>query len=559
MSALVPTGAARASTAGEASAAAGLQGRVLWMDAYANLERLATRAGVAEAFARCRRANINTVVVDVKPLSGQVLYDSRLAPRLTSWQGRPGPADFDLLAAAVEEGERQGIRVHAGVNVFCEGHKLARAGPIYSRPEQQSIVNECARALIAPSGARLDLALGDNQPAGTGEVRVFTRSRRAPARLGRDEIALVLVDGLVTRVVDGSDPATGPLTFPSLGCLVVGSGAGAAWLRQHAPLGAQLVWEAAPRLVPITQSPSEEYGMFVIPTHPAARAYALQIVDEIVTKYPVDGIAFDRMRYASIRADFSDCSRAQFETWLGRKIQRWPNDIYEWDPLPGQPLRRGPLFNAWAEWRARNIRDWLAEAAAIVRARRPEAKIGAYVGSWYPEYYDVGVNWAADDYAAGYHWMTPNYPATGYARLLDYLTTGCYYRVPTRAHARRAGLPEEASVQAAAELSNRVVNNATFCYAGLYLLDYHGSPQLFREALAAAAKHSQGVMIFDMVYLDRYDWWGIVNQAFPEPKEAPHDRPGLLERVRQAHAANRTTVAAPPAAAADATGDSHED
>ena len=40
------------------------------------------------------------------------------------------------------------------------------------------------------------------------------------------------------------------------------------------------------------------------------------------------------------------------------------------------------------------IRDWLAEAAAIVRARRPEARVGAYVGSWYSSYYDVGVNWA---------------------------------------------------------------------------------------------------------------------------------------------------------------------
>src|SRR5687767_12547632 len=62
----------------------GLQGRVLWMDAHANLARLSTRAGVAQAFARCRQANINTVIVDVKPVSGHVLYASRVAPRLTN-------------------------------------------------------------------------------------------------------------------------------------------------------------------------------------------------------------------------------------------------------------------------------------------------------------------------------------------------------------------------------------------------------------------------------------------------------------------------------------------
>src|SRR5687768_14875838 len=55
---------------------AGLEGRVLWMDGTANIGRLSTREGVANIMERCRRANVNTVVVDVKPLSGHVLYNS---------------------------------------------------------------------------------------------------------------------------------------------------------------------------------------------------------------------------------------------------------------------------------------------------------------------------------------------------------------------------------------------------------------------------------------------------------------------------------------------------
>src|SRR5947208_11277000 len=98
---------------------AGLEGRVLWIDATANLDRLSTRPGVAAVLERCRSARINTVVVEVKPLSGLVLYRSRIAPRLTEWHGKRYP-DFDLLQAMVEEGHRRGLKIHAAIDVFSE-------------------------------------------------------------------------------------------------------------------------------------------------------------------------------------------------------------------------------------------------------------------------------------------------------------------------------------------------------------------------------------------------------------------------------------------------------
>src|SRR5205085_7379395 len=62
---------------------AGLEGRILWIDATANIDRLNSRQAVAGVLDRCRSARINTVVVEVKPISGQVRYHSRIAPRLT--------------------------------------------------------------------------------------------------------------------------------------------------------------------------------------------------------------------------------------------------------------------------------------------------------------------------------------------------------------------------------------------------------------------------------------------------------------------------------------------
>src|SRR5262249_6608333 len=118
----------------------GLEGRVLWMDATANLERLSTKAGVAAVMEKCRKARINTVIVDVKPLSGQVLYRSGLAPRIKEWKGVPYPDGYDLLKTVIEEGHARGVKVHASINVFSEGHKTFHVGPAYRRPQWQSVI-----------------------------------------------------------------------------------------------------------------------------------------------------------------------------------------------------------------------------------------------------------------------------------------------------------------------------------------------------------------------------------------------------------------------------------
>ena len=80
----------------------------------------------------------------------------------------------------------------------------------------------------------------------------------------------------------------------------------------------------------------------------------------------------------------------------------------------------------------------------------------------------------------------------------------------------------------------RAVNDAAFVYAGIQLLDYHGKPEDFRKALKTALQHSQGVMLFDLVYLEEYNWWNILSEVFTAPRRAPHDVPGLQGALQQA-------------------------
>lgn len=511
---------------------AGLEGRVMWLDGTANLERLATRAGVSSILDKCVRAHVNTIVVDVKPLSGHVLYESKYAPKLKEWKGFRYPVGYDLLRTALDEGKKRGLKIYANMNVFSDGHKLVNSGPIYEKPDQQSIVYDVERTLITPRGDRKALAIGVNRAPDENQIAVYDSGYRSPRVVGAGEAFALVLSDRVEAVVDGSLASPRGVRIPSDGYLLVGRGDGAKWLLQNVRVGDQPNWAVNDRFIPIVDAPSETVAAFMNPANPASREYELKIVDELASNYEVDGIVFDRMRYASLQSDFSDLSRQKFEEYLGRTLDRFPGDIYSFDPNPGKQLVWGPYFKQWLEWRAKNILTWLEDASKLVRTKRPNAKLGVYVGSWYKTYYTVGVNWGSEEFAPGYDWMSPAYSTTGYAHLLDWVATGCYHPIATRDQAKNAGLDDSYTVQAAAELANQVIGDMAFHYAGLYVVDYKGSPEAFLEAMQAARSYSQGVMIFDLSHLEEYGWWNVVEEAFKEKKDAPHDIARLLASVR---------------------------
>lgn len=539
-----PDGVARA-----VAQQAGLEGRVLWVDGTANLERLSTRQGVAALMDHCVRAHINTIVMDIKPLSGHVLYDSKLAPHLREWKGFRYPAGYDLLKVALDEGHKRGLQISANINVFSDGHKLVHAGPIYEKPDQQSIIYDTERVITTPKGERHRMSIGVNRGPDDDEIAVYDAGYRMPRTVSAGEAFALVLSDRVEAVVDGSlAPAKG-VFIPADGYMLVGKGAGAKWILQNLHVGDTPTWSANDKLIPVVDAPSETVAAFMNPVNPVSRDYELKIVDELVSNYDLDGVVFDRMRYASLHSDFSELSREKFEEFLGQRLNRFPADIYSFDPTPGHPIIWGPYFKQWLEWRARNIRTWLESANRVIRTKRPHAKIGVYVGSWFATYYTVGVNWGSDDAVPAYDWMTPTYSSTGYAGLLDWVSTGCYHPIATREQAQNAGLDDNYTVEAAAQLSSRVVGDESFTYAGVYVKDYDGSPAAFLEAIQAAREHSEGVMLFDLSYIEDYRWWPIIEEAFSQPKKAPHDVPKLLQAVRTMRKAlnvsNRALIAAP--------------
>lgn len=515
----------------------GLEGRVMWVDATANLSWLIDRAQIRQFVRRCQEVGINCIVLDVKPISGHVLYNSQVAPKLTEWRGVRVPADLDVLQVFLEEAHEVGLEVHANINVLSEGHKMFNTGVAYDKVDWQMVAYSRRRTLVLPDGSRYDLNRFDTPPPPDG-IAAYRRNPAPAPPAGRNWAYAVLTDDLqVQAVLDGMF-LDRPLTPPENGWILVADGQAAQQLERLSALGVTLTLQTQPILQPIAESDTEGIAVFVNPLHPEVRSRLMAIIREICQNYPIDGFVLDRMRWANVYTDFSERTRAAFEAEFGR-VANWPDDIVSPPVLPRDGYERGPRFGQWAEFRARVIRDLLREIRRTIESTRP-MPIGAYVGSWYPIYFELGVNWGSDALERPYGFVGSDYRLTSYLYDMDYLMPGVYFHIPFMNEAPLYDGDELRTVEGMTRRVMEWTNGDVFVYAGVYALDYRGDPAGFERAIRAARLNSHGVMIFDASHIVQWDWWEVLRRglgtpdglASEPPPLAPHQLPSLLPSLR---------------------------
>lgn len=130
----------------------GAQGRVLWIDGTANLDKLGSDGAIRTLMEKVHNVGFNTVVLDVKPIVGRTLYPSRLTDQMTSWRGKSIPAGYDPVRAVERECRRLGVSFLVSLNAYSEGHSYSKRdeakadtqfgapGWGYQRPELQSVI-----------------------------------------------------------------------------------------------------------------------------------------------------------------------------------------------------------------------------------------------------------------------------------------------------------------------------------------------------------------------------------------------------------------------------------
>ncbi len=111
---------------------------------------------------------------------------------------------------------------------------------------------------------------------------------------------------------------------------------------------------------------------FLDPANPAVRRYLLSLFEEITTRYNVDGLQLDYIRYpfqdpgAGRTYGYGTASRQQFQRITGV------------DPMTISPRDR-QLWQQWTEFRMEQVNSFVAETSRLLHSRRPELVVSAAV------------------------------------------------------------------------------------------------------------------------------------------------------------------------------------
>ena len=412
----------------------------MWFDCEANYATLSCPDSIQFYLKKCKDLGFDNVVVDVKSIMGEVLYDSEIAPYMGDWGGVERSRDYDMLGYFIKYGHEMGLKVFGSLNVFAGGHNYFDRGVVY-----------------------IDKA---------------------------------------------------------------------AW---------QSICYHNGKLTPISEIKSN-YNCMMNPSNPEVQEYQIEILKEFARKYPeVDGLIFDRVRYDGVTADFSELSKKQFEEYAGVTVENYPEDILSWYDENGN-LREnwvlGKHARKWFEWRAMVIHDFVVKAHEALKEINPDLIIGDYTGAWYPTYWQLGVNWASKDYdpyqvPQYQEWATEDYYKSGYAEHLDVYMTGLYYSFITKEDVDKAtgvvGQRSEAgmdnsltycySVEGGAEIAKEITKGVVPVIGSIYVEQYLGDFTPFGPAVTQALKSTDGVMIFDIVHLNKHQLWDVLEDAMKAAEE----------------------------------------
>lgn len=132
-----------ASCRDDAHQAASHNSNYMWFDCEANYATLSQPDSIRHYLEKCKETGFDNVVVDVKSIMGEVLYDSKIAPYMGDWGGVVRPRDYDMMGYFIKYGHELGMRVFASLNVFAGGHNYFDRGIIYGdKASWQSICYE---------------------------------------------------------------------------------------------------------------------------------------------------------------------------------------------------------------------------------------------------------------------------------------------------------------------------------------------------------------------------------------------------------------------------------
>lgn len=156
------------------------------------------------------------------------------------------------------------------------------------------------------------------------------------------------------------------------------------WTGSHRPRSPRHIVNAHPdwiardknnRYTPLASEQVE--GIYVQPSHPAVQEHLYRVFTDVATRYDVDGIHFDYVRYPNLDYDFSDAALARFRAYMEPRLSDVGRAAVKKD---GSRLAYVHMFpKEWAEWRRAQVSGLVKRIAESVQKVKPWVQVTAAV------------------------------------------------------------------------------------------------------------------------------------------------------------------------------------
>jgi len=277
--------------------------------------------------------------------------------------------------------------------------------------------------------------------------------------------AVFLEAGSVTTPRYASQRLPTPAHVPDLPGMV--QQAKAAGLQVYAWHAALALHEAAPEVLEayrgegvVQKSYDGTLLPWLCPTNERNISLEQDVVSEMVTQLPVDGVIIDYLRFANERCCYCDACRAAFEEQLKVRVAAWPDDVL-----------RGIFRTRYQQFREERIRAAVQAIAQAAKRARPGVIVGVTVAPM------------------------PEAAAFGHTRFAEWLGDGSVDQICALDYRQDASMVRDLAVAQARDAAGR----AKLC-VGLDIVPRSGpavSPATAAELVSAAREAgADGVALF---------------------------------------------------------------
>jgi len=121
----------------------------------------------------------------------------------------------------------------------------------------------------------------------------------------------------------------------------------------------------------LARDPAGKQTTYLNPGDPRNEELEFNMMMELATKYNVDGIHLDYIRYTEVPNydfDYGAVSRREFEKATGKAVINWPADVYS-----------GPRKMEYEDWERENINRLVRRVYGAVKKAKPQVQVSAAV------------------------------------------------------------------------------------------------------------------------------------------------------------------------------------